>query len=659
VIEIGEATLDHDRAIGNRWVQMDFAPLASGIHTIRASWVGNADIRFTLFQVIDAPDLGNRLRIGSTFGSDVPNELTVELSVSEQYYLGVWSASGSAYTTVSMIKIEDTNILASDVLNYGIADSSNIQGRKFNKVSFRPRVSGEVTIELEWQGADFMGLSVFNSSTGVRIAVDDSVNTNAVGANTKRITLNLDENTQYDANAWVESGTADWVLRRIQTVPNPDAAIDSSPDNATKPNIVLINTDDQRDDTLDRLPAIQTYLSQKGVTYTNAIVPTPSCCPSRAALLSGRYVHNNGQFEQLLENPAIFETTINKYLQQAGYFTGTAGKYLHWVDRQDPAPPYWDRWTYITGGFYGIRMNFDGNVIDPGGYTTDIVFERTKDYLRDFEARNDDKPWFVYLAPMAPHTPEIPEYDLRDAPVAPYVTDPSYQESDISDKPPGFIQFRLIDDATARNRFEQRIRTLYSVDREVEQLVKYLEDSGEIDNTIIIFTSDNGYLLGEHQTKGKFTPWRKSVQVPLIISWPGQIPENVTNTSFVSHIDISRTILEAAGVDTSALALDGHNIFDETRNQFFMEYFIDPRSNGGRIGTWASVRTPDYQYTEWYNSNDESLVSFREYYDMINDPFQLDNLLGNDDPNDDPDYSQLSIDLELLRNCSGFTCRVP
>lgn len=77
-----------------------------------------------------------------------------------------------------------------------------------------------------------------------------------------------------------------------------------------------------------------------------------------------------------------------------------------------------------------------------------------------------------------------------------------------------------------------------------------------------IFTSDNGYLLGEHQTKGKFTPWRKSVQVPLVIRWPGKLQENSNNDTYVSHVDISRTVLEVAGVDTSTLSLDGHNIFD-------------------------------------------------------------------------------------------------
>jgi len=196
----------------------------------------------------------------------------------------------------------------------------------------------------------------------------------------------------------------------------------------------------------------------------------------------------------------------------------------------------------------------------------------------------------------------------------------------------------------------------YVVDREVEQLVRYLEDSGEIDNTMIIFTSDNGYMIGEHQTRGKFAPWRKSVQVPLIISWPGHVAENTTNHSLVSQVDISRTILDVAGVDTSELELDGHNIFDESRTNLFMEYFFDPVSNGGRIETWASIRTPTYQYTEWYNMNDESQVSLREFYDMVNDPYQLNNLYRNDDPNDDPDFTQLSISLANQRTCSGVTC---
>ena len=178
------------------------------------------------------------------------------------------------------------------------------------------------------------------------------------------------------------------------------------------------------------------------------------------------------------------------------------------------------------------------------------------------------------------------------------------------------------------------------------------------DNTLIIFTSDNGYLVGEHNSIGKFTPWRKSVQVPLVIKWPGVLPENTTNETFVSHVDISRTILEAAkvNIDGKGIELDGHNIFEETRAQFYMEYFIDPEANGGRIDSWASIRTPEYQYTEWYDRFEPDQVIFREYYNMKLDRFQRNNLLGNSDPNDDPDVSQLSITLGTQRNCSGSNC---
>ena len=653
-IQIGQGILDANRNDGPRWERVNFDSLATAVHTISVSWNSNADVRFNVFEA-------DGTRLSSVVRGSNPGVWSGELRANTEYYLGVWSTSGVAnYTATVSVEGNNVNppdqpnqpneITVSDVIEYDIADATTVLGRKLTKVNFMPKISGDVTIELQWDGSENMNLSVFETDTNVRIGSDTSA-----GGNLKTITANLDANTQYHANAWIDEGTANWVMRRIQVMPNPDANISNAPDNASRPNIVLINTDDQRDDTLDRLPAIQRLLARKGITYTNAIVPTPSCCPSRATLLSGQYVHNNGQFGQQTLNTPIFEKTINKYLQQSGYFTGTAGKYLHWVDADDDPAPYWDRWTNIKGGFYGVSMNFDGDFVKPGGYTTDIVFERTKDYLREFEATNDDKPWFVYLAPMAPHSPYTAEYDLRNEPVAPFVTNPAFQEADVSDKP-NFIQHRSIDEPTARDVFEQRVRSLYSLDREVEQLVQYLEDSGELDNTLIIFTSDNGYMLGEHQWEGKFTPWRKSVQVPLVISWPGELAENVTSDLFVSHIDISRTILQAANVNINGLELDGHNIFEQTRTQFYMEYFHDP-GNSGRIETWASIRTPDYQYTEWYNTNNPDQVSFREYYNMNVDPYQLNNLLGNGNTNDDPNFTQLSITLGTQRVCSGASCQ--
>ena len=661
---LGQGTIDSEAVAAPRWRRIDFDSLATAIHTITVSWdsESDADVRFRVLEADGTP-------VSSVIRDSNPGVWSGQLLANTQYYIGLWSDDGIANYTAAISAqtnscgFEQTSpqltqqptVTLNQVMDYGIADNEKVLGQRHNVIQFSPKESGSVTIALQWEGGENMYMAVFDTAANERLAL---VNDVCVSANTstKSITLNLEANRQYHATAWIESGSAEWVIRKIQTVDNPNFGISDAADVAQRPNIVLINTDDQRARTLEFLPAIQELLVEKGVTYPNTIVPTPSCCPSRATTLSGQYVHNNEQFQQQRVNEQIFEKTIQKYLKQAGYFTGHAGKYLHWVEKSDPAPPYWDRWTYITGGFYDVDMNFDGQTFKPGGYTTDIIFERTKDYLRDFENQDDDNPWFVYMAPTSPHRPSTPEYDFRDA-VVPELEPLSlaYLEADISDKP-SFFSFRSMNDAQARETHQRRARNLLSLDREVAQFIEYLEASGELDNTLIIFTSDNGYLLGEHQTYGKFTPYRDSVQVPLVISWPGQVAENSVNDSYVSHVDIAPTILDAAGVDTSELILDGRNLFDESRDTFYMEYFLDREANGGRIGDWASLRTETYQYTEWYSTDGSGEVVFREYYDMTNDPYQLENLYENGDVADDPDYTNFSTQLLSARLCVGVGC---
>ena len=664
-VSFGQGTVDQDRVAGPRWVRLEFNSIATATHTIRVVWDSNADVRFRVFESNGTP-------VSSAVLGTNPGLWSGELEANTEYYIGLWSASGvanyeatveadvtvaneCAFAETPPQLIQEPTIDLNQVMDYGIADFQRVLGQRHNVINFSPEETGPVTIALQWEGEESMNLAVFDSATDQRLALANDVCVSG-STSSKAITLDLQANKQYHATAWIQNGSAEWVIRKIQTVVNPNFGISDAPDSAQRPNIVLINTDDQRAKTLSFMPSIQELLVDKGTSYPNTIVPTPSCCPSRATTLSGQYVHNNNQFQQQRVNVQIFERTFQKYLKEAGYFTGHAGKYLHWVAKSDPPPPYWDRWTYISGGFYGVDMNFDGQQIKPGGYTTDITFERTKDYLREFEQQNDDNPWFVYIAPTSPHSPWTAEYDFRNTTVPELDGDnPAYLEADISDKP-SFFRFRSMNDAEARHEHEARARNLLSLDREIAEFIEYLEASGELDNTLIIFTSDNGYILGEHQTQGKFTPYRDSVQVPLVISWPGQVAEGVVSGAFVSHVDIAPTILDAAGIDTSTITFDGRNLFDESRDTFFMEYFLDPEANGGRIGDWASLRTETYQYTEWYANDGSGVVTFREYYDMTNDPFQLENLYENGDPADDPDFTNLSAQLLSARVCVGDDC---
>ena len=339
-----------------------------------------------------------------------------------------------------------------------------------------------------------------------------------------------------------------------------------------RPNIVVINTDDQRADSLSFLPKIRSWLGDGGRTYTNALVTTPSCCPSRASLLSGQYVHNHGVITQL--TPALDpDHTVQHYLRDAGYFTGHSGKYLHYIGLGEDVP-HWDRWTYFRGGFVDVQMNFDGRVNRRPGYTTTITFDRAIEYVDQWSSVDDDRPFYLHITPVAPHSPYIPEAKYANASVPPVEMTPALTETDRSDKP----RFVRNQNNTYQDQAEirtQRIRTLYSVDDQVDRLMRYLADTGEIDNTLVIFTSDNGYLLGEHDLTSKFLPYSPAVDVPLLVRWPGQIPGGSVSNDLVANIDIAPTVLRAAGVNAEHV-MDGIDLLSSApRSRILTEYFYD------------------------------------------------------------------------------------
>lgn len=154
-LQVGAGVLDHDRAIGQRWTRADFEPTVSGTHTLRVEWNGNANLQFSVFELIEAPGPATRLKIGTaTRVAGTAVEWTGELDASSDHYLGIWSASGSASFIASLsaetVSLPTDTVRLSDVLNYGVADTSGIEGSKFSQVGFMPKVSGEVTIERDW-----------------------------------------------------------------------------------------------------------------------------------------------------------------------------------------------------------------------------------------------------------------------------------------------------------------------------------------------------------------------------------------------------------------------------------------------------------------------------------------------------------------------------
>jgi arylsulfatase A-like enzyme len=494
-------------------------------------------------------------------------------------------------------------LAAETVLSSGVADAAGAQGPKWRRVDFTVPQSGQSTLRLSWTGTADMRFTVFNSATGQKLGE------NLTTANPKSVTLNLQAGVAYYSGVWAVSGAGSYSYVLVQgTSPTTTT---TTPPPSGRPNVVVINTDDMRADMAAALPKLRQWLADGGTTFRNGYVSTPSCCPSRASLMSGRYVHNNGQYQQQTLGFDL-DLTIQRYLHDAGYFTGHAGKFLHWLDLSVEAP-HFDRWTYFKGGYENVYMNFD------------------------------------------PHDPSIAEPRYASATVPAHQPDPSYMEADRADKPP-FVRNQNPTAAAVQATRTAMIRTLYTVDDQVDRLMRHLQATGELANTLVIFTSDNGYLLGEHKATSKFLPYRKAVEVPFLVRWPGRVPAGAVDDRLVTHVDIAPTILAATGVSQGHATLDGRDILSgAARQQALTEYWNDANNNPN-IPSWASIRTGAYQYTEYYNSATPAAVTFREYYNLQADPYQLVNLLADGVPSNDPDTAPLSQTLRAARQCVGASC---
>ena len=541
------------------------------------------------------------------------------------------------------------------LLSTGVADASGAQGAKWRRVDFTVPRSGPSTLRLSWTGTGDLRFTVFHSATGQKLGE------NLTAANPKAVTLTLQAGVAYHSGIWAASGVGSYSFVLVQdpvptttTSPPGPTTTTAPPPPSGRPNVVVINLDDMRADMVQHLPKLRQWMADGGTTFRNGYVSTPSCCPSRASLMSGRYVHNNGQLQQQTLGFDL-DLTVQRYLRDAGYLTGHAGKFLHWLDLSVEAP-HFDRWTYFKGGYENVYMNFDGTVRRSQGYSTTIVFDRAIEYLDDFEGRGDARPFYLHLAPVAPHDPSIAEPRYASATVPAHQPDPSYMEADRADKPP-FVRSQNPTASAVQATRTAMIRTLYTVDDQVDRLLRHLQATGELANTLVVFTSDNGYLLGEHRATSKFLPYRRAVEVPFLVRWPGRVPAGAVDDRLVTHVDVVPTILAATGVTQAHATLDGRDILSGyARPQALTEYWHDP-NNSRSIPGWASIRTTAWQYTEYYDIANPATVTFREYYNLQADPYQLVNLLADANPSNDPDTATLSQRLRTARQCAGTGCQ--
>jgi arylsulfatase A-like enzyme len=271
--------------------------------------------------------------------------------------------------------------------------------------------------------------------------------------------------------------------------------------------------------------------------------------------------------------------------------------------------------------------------------------------MKDFE-RDDDKPWFLYVATVAPHAPftVAPQYKGADVPVLSRRSGlpPSFHERDRSDKPD--LPARPFELERSRKLRKKQWRTLLSVDDLMRKLRSSLQQLDEERDTLVIFTSDQGILQGEHGLYAKRLPYTESIQMPLLLRWPGHV-EGGTEDKIVANVDIAPTLYALAGVEPSTV-VDGVSLFSDThRSELFMEQLENWRVG---LADWRSIRGPDFQYIEYFGRGGNMID--REYYDLKDDPWQLRNLFGDDDPTNDPDVAELSKQIAELSQCSGSGC---
>jgi arylsulfatase A-like enzyme len=428
---------------------------------------------------------------------------------------------------------------------------------------------------------------------------------------------------------------------------------------AAAPNVLVIVTDDQRAaDTMFAMPKTRRYFRREGVRYPNGFSVTPLCCPSRSTILTGRYAHNTGVHRNVLPADLDVTTFFARLLHRAGYQTGLVGKLLNsWPVTK--TPPYFDRWALGGTPYLDPTFNVNGTIESVRGYTTQVLTKFSLRFLRRFEEKDDSAPWLLYAAPHAPHHPWIADARYANAPVPRWPGNPAVFEQDRSDKPPSFsnIHFSLTQGRRVRR---EQLRTLMSVDDMVGRIFERLHRLDELRNTLAFYLSDNGYLWADHQLGGdrrtagqKRLPYTPSVRVPFYARWPRHLPEGTRDPRLTGTVDIAPTVLEAAGVspDPTKPPLDGRSLLEpDTRDRILLEYWQGHAAPW--IQTWASVRTRQYQYTEYY-ADDEATKTFSEYYDLVTDPWQLQNLLADGDPSDDPHVTALSAQLAADRACEG------
>ncbi len=473
------------------------------------------------------------------------------------------------------------------------------------------------------------------------------------------------------------------------------------------PNIVIILTDDVDMQLMPYVPQTNELIGEQGATLTNYFITTPICCPSRTSMLRGQYAHNT----DVLENSPGFvrffrlneeAETLAVWLSNAGYQTSLIGKYLNAYPTnagRNYVPPGWTDWhsfIYQKGNndfYYDYIMNENAELVSygntPEDYSTDVIREKSISFINKNAA--GDTPFFLLISVYGAHGPSTaaPRHEAMFTDLE-YPQGPSFNEEDISDKPKVIQELASsgeeFDTHDANALFRKRVQSMQSVDELVADVMQTLEKNGQLENTYVIFTSDNGFHMGEHRVpSGKGMPYEEDIHVPFLIRGPG-IPTGMQISQMIANIDLAPTIAELTDTQTASF-VDGRSFapfldpaadppalwrsgllieigytegrfesntqniaFDSNNLSSIVEYPDSEYDNylaEAEGATYRGIRGENFVYSEYENGD-------IEFYDLTIDPYELNNIAATIDPGF---LAQLHAQLELLKTCTAETCR--
>jgi arylsulfatase A-like enzyme len=439
---------------------------------------------------------------------------------------------------------------------------------------------------------------------------------------------------------------------------------------APRPNIVLIVADDLDESLLEYMPAVRDRLTTHGVRFENSFVSQPLCGPSRASILTGLYPHNHRVTEnnayQGFRASGLERSSLAPRLQRAGYRTGLIGKYQNNYPAGDDAyvPPGWSDWEALlldqAAGYYDYSLNVNGRVVRYGkgasDYQTDVLAQRAVAFVERGEA-TDAQPFFLYIAVAPPHAPAIPAPRHVSAyPNATAPRPPSFNETDLGDKPSWLRSRPLLDAGDIEiidRRYKRRLRSLLALDELVERLFEALERAGELDDTYVFFTSDNGLLQGQHRfVEDKDLPYEEAIRVPLLARGPG-LARSESRAQFVLNIDLAPTFAEIAGA-AAGRDVDGRSLLpllsSPPQADGWREDVLLERASTAGAPAYVGLRTAEHVYVRYETTKGVE----EELYDLRRDPYQLEAL---DVRRHGELVARLSRRLSALSTCRGASCR--